>query len=284
MAIIRFTPGTIARAQDVNKNFDFIYTMLGQYSTTGRLTPPGEIQMGARGNVLLSGAHDKGASGDRYFQISWNADWNFYTGKGHIFERFKDKEPATAVRIGAQGFVIRSTPETTGNLNSQMIVRLRAWRDKSQSWLYLEEGTRIVNWNEPSPSSEKERWTLTWFERPRPMWHYWVEYRSNKYTYAAASQGVPKHARAILVRVELKPGRGRQAALLLYQANEPKHEIREKGLRLDTTRMTVGGVEYEIKASGQGVVPLGTGKYAGKFTIQADGHAWFLVHVLGYYT
>lgn len=276
-----FIPGEVARSHEVNENFSYIMDMLGQVSSLGRITPPGEISMGPRQLALLSNKHDTGAAGDRYFQISWNADWNPVPKKGYQFFRVIENAPATAIRIGAQGFVIRSTDKTTGNLDSQMKVRLRAWTTADKPFLYLEPGTRIIDFNEPTTELQKMRLTTVILNRPVVIYNH-ERVSAGTSTRNAYDYGIPSHAKGIWIRAHVTADNYSGAGMLFYTDNSPSAIIKEKGM---VAHATITGSGLGMRTGAFGFVPLGEGAYAGKFRIERTSSFYTaVVHIVGYLT
>src|SRR5688500_7466352 len=100
----KFHPAEQAKSSEVSQNFEYIMGVLGPNSTKERIDTDAELRLGFRGNVLMTGEHDKADADEdqKFFQIGWNADWNFVNGAWK-FSRFAGGEPASAIRIGHNG-------------------------------------------------------------------------------------------------------------------------------------------------------------------------------------
>lgn len=281
MTMRTMRPGEVARSEDINANFDHVMSLLGILSTTGRINPPGEIAMGPRGNVLLTNKHDTSDTVNRFFQIGWNVNWKEVTGQGWIRSRFLENQPATAMKIGANSFEILSTSRTTGNLHSQLQLRFRLWTNDEQSFMFLEEGTRIVNKNAAPADGESERLTTVLFNNPRAIYNT-IAVAKGSTVYNAYDYGVPRHAKAIYVRAHVTATWASGAGLIVYQTGGP---MKEKGMVAHATWSSHGGSRLGMRTGASGIVPLGIDANAGRFTVErTEAFEEARVHILGYLT
>lgn len=280
----KFRSGEVARAQEINANFQYISTLLGTLSSSGKLSPPGELVLGPRGTAMFTNRQDTGADGNRYLQIGWNTDWIDSGSKGFLFERILINNPATALRIGADGVTVRSTSKTTGNLNSQMVVRFKLWTVDTASYIYLEDGLRFTSQNRVPQNLEEERLTYVILNRPRPIYNK-VSVKQGSSTATAYDYGIPKHARAIEVRAHVTATWVSGAGLLIYQRASPGGTIKEKGMVAHATWTSHAGTRWGMRTGASGIVPLGEGPYAGQFVIERTASfEEAIVHIVGYYT
>lgn len=281
MSIRTFKPGEVARSEDVNANFNHVLSLLGTLSTTGRISPPGELAMGPRQNVLLTNRHDTSNTSNRFFQIGWNVNWTNVAGKGYQRSRFLANQPATAIKIGANTFEILSTSKTTGNLHSQMPIRLRFWTNDTTSFLFLEEGTRITDRNAVPANAERERLTTVLFNTPKAIYNK-IRVAKGNTVFNAYNYGVPRHAKAIFVRAHVTASWASGAGLIIYQTGGP---MKEKGMVAHATWSSHGGNRLGMRTGASGIVPLGLGANAGRFTVErTEVFEEAIVHIIGYLT
>ena len=120
MALIPYTfePGEIAASSRVNANFAAIADVIGQSSTATELRPGGRILLGPRGNYSIDARTDTTAGATSYLQVGYNTDAYLDSGTWKV-RRFVANEPATAIRVGKDGFAIYTTSRTSGDLTAQ---------------------------------------------------------------------------------------------------------------------------------------------------------------------
>lgn len=277
-----FKAGEIARAEHINSNFAHIMSLLGSLSSTGKLVPPGEIAMGPRKAAILSAAHDSTDSRS-FYQISWNADWEIITGAWQ-FKRVINSKPAAAMRIGGfLGFEVRGTAAITGNLNSQLTQRLRLWWTTSNTYLSLAEGTRITNYMSATETPERERLTFTLLSTPKVIYN---SVKLNKGTTTiSAFNWVPRHARAIEVRVGVVTDVGSNVFLYAYQARDPRQINKLFGVTCVGHSFVASGKRYGYHAATTGMVPLGRGSHNGRFMLErTNTFTRVYLSIIGFYT
>lgn len=273
----RFVSGEIARSRQVNDNFNYIMDMLGQLSTTGRLTPPGEFVIGPRKMAILTGNHDTGAAANRFFQIGWNADWNPRGGAYH-FDRVVSG-PSNAIRIGARGLEVLMTDYVSGNLGSQMNTIFRTFIWNRRKYVYIPADSHITRINEAPKSLEDHRLTTVIFNTPKPVYNS-TRVSKGVTTINAYNYGVPKDAKAIWIRAHVTADNYSGAGMLIYQDNANNRINKVKGM---VAHATITGTGLGMRTGSFGYVPLGEGSHAGRVRIERTASFYVaVVHIVGY--
>lgn len=250
-----FIPGEVARAAEVNENFAYLISILGQLTTPDRVRTSTEFQMGARQNVLLTATHDTGVEDQAFFQIGWNADWN-YTGGKWQFTRFNQGEAATVVRIGIGGFEVYTTQDTNGDLNGPLRDPAFAVRRTPLSkHVYIPKDTNITISDYGEMSASECRLTFVPFATPKTIQE--GAWGSGSETKDAKSYGVPTSAKAISITAEVTAGSS--AARLRFMQSRSSPSVKY-GFSVSAPANSIG--------SGQGIVLLGEGSRAIDFRIE----------------
>ena len=275
MPLYNFTSGTIAHAEEVNSNFDYILSILAGMGAVDRI---GELQIGPRGTGLLSAAHDTGGATTNFLQVGWNADWN-NTGTSYVFSRLVPNAGATALRIGDSGIDILLTSATTGNLNSQMKSAMRLRENPTEndkSYLYLAPNIHMTNVNKFPDAIQDYRLTYTPMTTP-PAIYSDAYLQKTLVVKKATDFGVPTNARAISIFAYVTATTSSGAGLKMYQEREGRSQ--RYGF---TTHAPIGTIG---RAGGWGVVPLGVDTLASKFVLETtyaieEAH----VYIVGYWS
>jgi hypothetical protein len=274
----QFVSGEIARSAQVNANFEYIMDMLGQLSTPDRIQPLGEFIMGPRKTALLSGAHDTGPTNYRFYQISWNADWN-KVGTEYAYVRILPNLNAAAFRLGERGFDVFMTSKTTGDLNSQMLSVFRV----TDKIVFLPDATHIVN-KSAYANIQDYRSTTVLLNNPTPLFS--LNHGMSRGTTVRDVYGynVPSHAHAVILSVEIKAVNGASAGITFYknQTGGVEELNRMRGFSLYAP---VTGTGLGQWAGGQGIVQVGMGAQAGEIVIHRTGAlAIANICIIGYLT
>lgn len=248
-----FIPGEVARSADVNENFAYLISILGELTTPDRVRTSTEFQMGSRQNVLLTATHDTGSAANAFFQIGWNADWNLSNGKWQ-FTRFNNGEAATAVRIGKDGFSIYTTADTSGDLNGPL--RNPAFtvrRTATTNHIYIPVDTNITISDGSSMSTGEYRLTFVPFSSPKTINE--GAWGSGTTHFDAKNFGVPSSAIAIQITCEATSSGGSARCRFMQRRTSPSVKY-----GFSVAANTIG--------SGQGMVLLGNGSNAIDFTVE----------------
>lgn len=272
MALIpnTFEAGTVAASSDVNENFQAIADAVGDASTASRLSPPGDVVVGPRANVQISAEGDTAAGlSTSYVQIGWNAE--LYSDGSWKVRRFASGEPATAIRVGTDGFEVWTTSRDSGSLNSQFTRVFQIKATTGNDYVYVRPSlTRVA---EAPDELEDYRLTLVLFNTPQEVYENVTIYAGTK-TRRASDYNVPTSAHAVLLAFE-GVAASSDARNLLTQA---------RSTRSQAYGFIVAAASGE-QGAGQGVVPLGTsGDYDGKF-VEDRSAQWTSasLYVQGYY-
>jgi hypothetical protein len=271
----QFVSGEIARSAEVNANFAYIMSILGNTSTPTRTNTATEFQVGARANTLLTGKHDTGSVANEFFQMGWNADWNLVSGKWK-FARFLSNKAASAIRLGPGMFGVWLTSGTTGDLNAQMrpVFKIQATdANPNTDYIYV-------------PTT----WSFQTYDgEARDIGDYRLNFQflpnvSTIYSGAAGSAaaataikqatnfGIPYHAKAIAITSEITGGTS--AGRVRFYQKRSEQSI--------PYGFTVSAAANQ-PASGFGFVRLGTGSYKGEFVIERTAQLAFLsAYIVGY--
>lgn len=258
-----FLPNEQAEANKVNENFTYILSLLGELSTPERVQTLTEYLMGFRQNTLLTGTHDTGASGFKFFQIGYNADWNF-TGGEWKFSRFISNEEASALRLGAGFFEIHLTSATKGSLNSQLnkVLSIKA-AQTGDDYVFLSRGFNIKGVETSSETLDNYRTTQTFFANPKTIYNA-QSLQKGITVFKASDYSVPSQAVTVILSTDLVTTDGH---FRCYQERSDRH-------------WKYGFVSRD---GGQGIVPLGSGTHAGKFVVERTGSiSEGSIYVVGY--
>lgn len=239
-------PTDVADVNQINSNFSYLVSKIGELSGPNRIINPTEFTMGGRNNVLFTGSHDQDVDPDyNFFQISYNADWNY--SSAWRFSRFVNGLGATAIRMGSGVFEVMMTSRTDGSLNKQMdtVFKMKATSGEDYMYLPKEWSIKVID----GVSTDINHFRLT----RKPITPYTITenstLNSSVTVYDAFTQGIPTNAKAITVTTDVPSG----GPLRIYMEQASRHWKYGVSLR--------GG--------GEGFIRLGQGAYAGKYVVQA---------------
>ena len=267
-----FYPNQKARSSEVNRNFQYIMQLIGTVVGDDRLKPPREFIMGARSNVLLSGAADTGNPPYKYFQLSWNGNWYRDVDNSWKWERFINGENATAIRIGQDGFSVLTTSATTGALNSQMKTAFKVQATTGEDRVVLGENWHIQRYDGLARDIQDYRLTYTILAQPISI-NENTSLSAGSTVYTATSLGLPAATKAIQISAYVT-ATGGTSQLWCYQERSPRNKKWGFGVVAPSSG----------PGAGQGVVPLGTGALAGKFVVHRLGNfSEANIFIVGYY-
>lgn len=261
-----FQPGEVANAQDVNANFQFIMSIIGELSTPDRVSTISEFQLGLRSNTLLTGTHDSGAEDFRFFQIGYNADWNF-SGGVWKFVRFDTGWGATALRLGVGGLEVFATNNDTGSLNAHMHKIFGLTADESGGdYMFLPKSVDIRHVDREATGIQDYRLTKVFLTTPRTIFENQA-LNASTVVYTATDYGVPIEAKAICVTTDVVSTSG-YLKMYAEQTSSANRHIK---------------YGFVSRQGGAGDVQLGQGSKAGKFVIERTGSITSAsVYVTGY--
>jgi hypothetical protein len=263
-------------------NFNYILSLLGTLSTTGKLEPPGEIFLGPRRNTHLSAAHDTTSAdyddNNDFYHIGWNAEYYntlLVDGQGrpiYKYRRFSQTEAATALRIGHKGFEVWTTHhDTGGNLDAQMkrVLHVRELNDE-KGFIAIPTRMHFQTNSTASPTLQDYRLTFVPFDSPQVV--YGNASMGTGVTMKQAKDfNVPDTAQGIQVAANCRSGG--TSWLKVLQHRENRHE---------RFGLVVGG---QGGGGAEGFVPLGRGSYDGKFVVEREGAMTSVsVYIKGYWT
>lgn len=269
-----FQPIQKARSSEINRNFDYIMQILGTVVGTDRLLLNREFMMGTRNNALLSAKHDTGAAGYKFFQISWNADWNVdpTNPARYLFSRVVSTENATAIRIGEDGFSVLGTSSTSGELNGQMKTMFKVVPTTGEDRIVIGENWHIQRYDGLARNIQDYRLTYIIMEQPSSIYESQAS-NEGESVFLASDFAVPTSAKAIQISAYVTAG-PTAASLWCYK----ERATRNKKWGFGVVAPANGD------GAGSGVVPLGDGAYAGKFVIKRTKNFTSAnVFIVGYY-
>jgi hypothetical protein len=267
-----FYPNQKARSSEVNRNFQYVMQLIGTAIGEDRLQPPREFLMGARANVLLSGAADTGNPPYKYYQISWNGNWLRDVDNTWKWSRFIEGENATAIRIGSEGFEVLSTSSTSGSLNSQMKSVFKVQATTGEDRIVIGENWHIQRYDGLARDIQDYRLTYTILTQPISLYE-GSSLSSGSTVFTAKDIGLPSGTKAIQISAYVT-ATGGTSQLWCYQ----ERSTRNKKWGFGVVAVSSG------PGAGSGVVPVGTGALAGKFVIHRTGNfSEANVFVVGYY-
>lgn len=240
--------------------------IVGQLSVPGSLASTGEFKLGPRMLALFSAAQDTGPDAQAFFQLGWNIT---YTNVGGTwkFARKIDNNPATSMLIGKQGFEIRTTSQSQGDLNSQLTRVFRLSATLGDEFLYLNKDVHIQNYDGGvARNIEDYRLLTTFFEDPIPIYeNKWVGKGTTVFN--AHSLGVPSHAKGILVYAHVTAANYSGAGMHFYQRRPTYEENAKKYARGFVAHAPITGTGLGMRNGMQGNVPLGTSAMKGEFVV-----------------
>jgi len=253
MALIpnTFEPGEVAASSEVNANFQAIADVVGNDSSASIMNLPGDLVIGPRDNVQISAKGDTQAgSSTSFVQFSWNAEL-YNDGSSWKVRRFLSNEPATAVRVGGEGFQIYTTSRTSGDLEKQFTCIFQVKATTGDDFVFIKPS--ITRSAAPGTSLSDYRLTLVLLDTPAVVYEN-VTINAGVITRRVTDYGIPTQAKAVLIAFEGKPVSDGQ--VLFTQARTSRSQ---------RYGFIVSGIASK-QSSGQGIVPLGTsGDYVSRF-------------------
>lgn len=267
-----FFPNQKARSSEVNRNFQYMMQLIGTIVGDDRLHVPREFVMGARSNILLSGAADTGDPDYAFYQISWNADWQKQLDNSWAFTRVNDGETATALRVGNNGFEVLTTSSVSGALNSQLKRAFTVRATTGEDRIVIGENWHLQRYDGAARDIQDYRLTYTILAQPISL-HEGSALNAGSTVFTAADLGIPAAAKAIQISAYVT-ATGGTSQVWLYQERSPRNKKWGFGVVAPSSG----------PGAGQGTVPLGDGAYAGKFVMHRLGNfSEANIFIVGYY-
>jgi hypothetical protein len=311
-----FLAGEKASAHEVNANFGYIMSLLAG-SVPGQIVPQGEIVMGPRKTGLLTAQQDVGGSPGNFVQFSWNTTYKKDVSNVWRFARIIEAGNASALRVGTYGLEFYTTSSKSGNLDNAMSDPPFAVRATENSdYLYLKRDWSVQQYDADARNIEDYRLSIVMLETPRAIF---ADTRVLKGTTvkSAYDYGVPRQAKAILVRMHVTATGASGAGMLIYcYGSTIKKNVsttaRSSGANAATggyssaqgSKMSSGttstssdhnrfkgavahapitGTGVGMRTGSYGIVPLGIQANEGKFVVETTANfEQAYVHIVGY--
>lgn len=247
--------------------------LIGTVVGDDRLHPPREFIMGARSNVLLSGAADTGDPNYKFYQISWNTDWALDVDSVWKFSRITAGETATALRIGNDGFSVLTTSSVAGALNSQLKTAFKVTATTGEDRIVIGENWHLQRYDGTARDIQDYRLTYTIMTQPISLYE-GAALNSGSTVFSATDLGLPASVKAIQISAYVNATGGSASQVWFYQERSPRNKKWGFGV-------VAGAAD---PGAGQGVVPLGEGALAGKFVVHRLGNfSEANIFIVGYY-
>lgn len=314
-----FLSGETARAAEVNANFSYVMSLLAG-SVPGQIVPQGEIVMGPRKTGLISAQSDTSSTTspkENFVQFSWNITYKRDINNVWRFDRVLADTSGSALRVGRYGLEFYTTSQTTGNIDNAMADPPFAVRaTKGGDYLYLKRDWSMQQYDADARNIEDYRLGIVLLETPRAIF---ADTRVSKgiITKSAYDYGVPRHAKAIIVRMHVTATGASGAGMLIYCFGSTikknvSTDIRSSGdnaqrggytsaegntMSSGTTSTSTSHNKYKgavahapitgtgvgMRTGSYGFVPLGIQADAGKFVIETTANFELAyVHIVGY--
>lgn len=276
-----FISGDVARAAEVNDNFAYIMSILGPLSTPGRVETTTEFLMGARKNVLFTGTHDTGVVGREYFQIGYNADYNYSESSASWkFQRFiqKSSNPtnntaASVLRLGPGLVEILGTSSQEGNLNAELNTVFKIQLTSGDDYIFIPKSISMQIVDETADSVGDYRLTYVPLATPGVIYD-GIPLNQAATAKKATDYGVSRYAKAIQITCHVLADQAADAQIKFYQMRT------SPSARYGFIVTAMAGK----RGSGQGIVHLGTDGYAGEFYVERDANFDSVsAYVMGYW-
>lgn len=282
MAFHNFIPGTYAEAEQVNDNFSYLLSLIGEDATPDTAVTNGGFRIGPRRSALLSAVQDTGGASTNFVQLTWNAD---YTKANNVwsYSRILPNGNATAIRLGANGLSVYTTGATTGNLDSQLknVFHLSPHATNPNA------GYIAVPWewsfqHHDGTARNIQDYRLTYVPMATPPSIYTsAQLTAGIRVLKATDYGVPQHAKAISIFAYVTAANGSGAGFKMFE--ERLNRDHRFGF---TVHAALGGSTGQIgqRAGGWGVVPLGVDTYQAKFCVETTARIELAnVYLSGYW-
>lgn len=272
-----FLSGKTAKSSEVNSNFNYVMDLLGQLSVPGSIQQLGEFRVGPRALALFTAAQDTGADADAHFQLAWNVNWN-KVGSTYRYSRRVDANPATALKIGKRGLEVKTTSQTSGDLDNQLTTVLRLAATTGEDFMYLKDDVHMQNYDGTARTIQDYRLTTVFLENPIPIYaNKWVGKGTTIFN--AYNLGVPAHAKAIKVYQHVTATTASGAGMHIYM-RRPTGDA-----ATNMFRGTIAHAPPGHRTGSQGDVPLGTGALKGDFVVYRTANFYLTnVYIVGYLT
>lgn len=267
-----FVPGEQAKANELNSNFNEIMDILGPLSTPDRVRTTSEFTMGARQNTLFTGSHDTGPSSLRFFQIGYNADWEFSNGKWR-FSRFVSGMGGSAIRLGEGNIEFMVTNKTTENFNTAMESAMRIVDNAADNYVFLNKSYHFQIVDEPADSIGDYRLTYVPLNNPTAIYD-GQSVNAGVEVKRGTNYGASQYAKAITIQGWGRASGAAAATLRVYQERD------QRSYRRGVTMYCDLGARGNIS----GFVALGEGAYEDRFVVdRSSGFQEVSLYVVGYW-
>lgn len=250
-----FVPGAVIEAAQANANFAWLQAAIGSSSSGTILAPTGSmVRLGPRNNSVLSTRRDTVADGNYPFiELNWNAEpyWDTNVWK---LRRYLTDENASTLTIGKSGLNFSTTDKKTGDLDTQLRKLFGVTTVNGVDYVYMHPMAHISKKDGTPSSLQDMRLTYVPLNSPQALYTNATK-TANTVSYRATDYDV--HSNAVAVEV---------VAAMKTNANAATWKITQTGSNNNMGTGLVLQSEANGRAAASGIVHLGTGSNAGKFT------------------
>ena len=265
----RFSPGEVASSSEMNENFDYFASMIGDQTSQDGFRPNGPILVGP--NAQLAGRNAD------FLHIGWNAD-QYLQGATAKVRRIADGKAATFLRVGSDGFSVWTTSSTQGDLQAQAHEVFGVHATTGDDYIFIHPTWRFHQSKAMPWKTDHVRTTYVAFSNPVTLyeggWHGGGPKNHNVFNH-----GVPKQAIAVEVLVYATATPNSGAAVKLMQGASQPHQ--KTGF---ICHAYGGNAAHYGRSGAQGKVLIGRDAYAGQIVEQRTAAVESLsIYVQGYY-
>lgn len=166
MPIIILQPGTVARADDVNKNFQYVLNLIGPTSDPDSFKPP-KIKLGPQQNFVLSAEHNIQGGANNFGFIGHNVEM-IQVGNNWEYRRINDNSSPSAIEFGDGALRFRTTDRSAGQLNtaSNWPISMSIINTTTENYIMMEKRYQIKNTETTSRAQSVMRNTVTFLDTP----------------------------------------------------------------------------------------------------------------------
>jgi hypothetical protein len=193
-------PGTIARADDVNKNFQYLLQLIGLTSAPDAMKPP-KIKLGPQQNFVLSAEHNVVAGANNFAFLAHNAEM-IAVGNSWEYRRINNNSMPTSMELGNGQIMFRVSERLSGQLNptTDWYPVMGLVNSPDQAYMYLQREWNIKNRITTSSAQSYMRNLTTFLDVPVTVFEgKSLGSGSKVYKPASLSNKIPADANAVIV-------------------------------------------------------------------------------------
>jgi hypothetical protein len=199
MPLTHFTPGTLAKAEELNDNFDYLLQLIGVTSDPEGARPK-RIYLGDNSTFVLAAENaSNGPIISNYCKLTYaNSAWSY--------TRIATGKAPSAIEFGSGRVLIRVAEDTSGSLTeSQFKVAFGVVNDTDENFIYVPSHFNTKNTLYGDNTIEEYRLSTVFLQTPVTIFSgKSFGTGSTSYKPSSLSTAIPFHAKGVILYASFK--------------------------------------------------------------------------------